>query len=174
VGLDSIPTSPHVVMTGTYVIIEIENSMADVADVDKKITPGMILAHLDVIKALHFAIADNPENRKKFEDYMCQICSRVWCSGRCKATSRTMAQINLLTGFVTFRDEGSPELGIEGFDRVVTIGHAIRPFNDALADYFEEDGKQELHALICLAKKEGTSLGTLVVPKSYNIKKVLG
>lgn len=144
----------------------------------EKITPGIIQAHIDVIMALHFPIADNSENRKKFEEYMCQTCSRIQCVGigRCKATSKTMAQINLLTGLVAFRDEGAPELGIEGFDRVVTIGHAIRPFNPMLADYFEEDGKQELHVLICLAKKEGTSLGTLIIPAGYNIKteKVFG
>lgn len=148
--------------------------------VDKeKITPGTILAHIDVITALHFPIADNKENRKKLEEYLCQTCGRIQCAGigRCRATSMTMAQINLLTGLVKIRDEGSRELGIEGFDRVVTIGHAIRPFNPMLADYFEEDGKQELHILICLAKKEnGSILGTLVIPKDYNIKaeKVFG
>jgi len=139
----------------------------------ENITPGIIESHIDVIRALHFPIADNTENRKRFEEYLCQVCSRIRCTGRgrCRATATTMAQINLLTGLVTFRDEGSPELGIEGFDRVVTIGNAIRPFNPVLADYFEEDGVQELHTLICIAKKEsGTSLGTLVIPKDYNIK----
>lgn len=99
--------------------------------IDKNITLGMIESHIDVVTALHFPIADNKENRKKFEEYLCQTCSRIQCTGkgRCRATSMTMAQINLLTGLVKFRDEGSPELGIEGFDRVVTIGHALRPFN---------------------------------------------
>jgi len=145
----------------------------------EKITPGIVQAHIDVIKSLHFPIADNSENRKKFEEYMCSACAKIQCTGigRCRATAKTIAQINLLTGLVTFRDEGSPELGIEGFDRVVTIGHGIRPFNPMLADYFEEDGVQELHILICITKKEGkTSLGTLVIPKDYNIKteKVFG
>lgn len=148
--------------------------------IDKnKITSGKIQAHADVVTALHFPIADNPQNRKKFEEYLCQTCSMIQCTGtgRCRATSTTMAQINLLTGLVTFRDEGSRELGIEGFDRVVTIGHALRPFNPMLADYFEEDGNQELHVLICLANKEsGTVLGKLIIPKDYNIKteKVFG
>lgn len=148
--------------------------------VDKeKITPGMIESHIDIITVLHFPIADNPENRKKFEEYLCQTCSRIQCTGtgRCRATSTTMAQINLLTGLVKFRDEGSRELGIEGFDRIVTIGQALRPFNPMLADYFEEDGKQELHIAICFAKKErGSSLGKLTIPKDYNIKieKVFG
>lgn len=146
----------------------------------EKITPGIVQSHIDVICALHVPVADNPENRKKFEEYLCTACSKIQCTGvgRCRATSTTMAQINLLTGLVTFRDEGSRELGIEGFDRVVTIRHALRPFNPALADYFEEDGMQELHVLICLSKSKNPniSLGTLVVPKEYNIKteKILG
>lgn len=72
---------------------------------------------------------------------------------------------------MVFRDDGSRELGIEGFDRVVSIGKAIRPFNPVLADYFDEDGKEELHIKICLAKKEsGGSLCTLTIPKDYNVK----
>lgn len=140
---------------------------------NKIITPAMIQAHADVINTCHFPIADNSENRKKFEEYICQICSRIQCVGigRCKATPKTVAQINLLTGLVTFRDEGSPELGIDSFDRVVTIGHAIRPFNHLLAEYFDEEGVQELHVLICLSIKEGDmNLGKLVIPKDYNIK----
>lgn len=143
--------------------------------IDKeKITPGIIRAHLDMIMALHFPIADNSENRKKFEEYMCQVCSRIRCVGigRCRATAMTMAQINLLTGLVTFRDEGSPELGIEGFDRVVTIGEALKPFNPILAEYFEEEDNQTLHVIICMAKSENPdiSLGKLAIPKEYNVK----
>lgn len=137
-----------------------------------KVTPAIIQAHIDVIGCLHYPIADSPENRKKFEEYICSVCSKIRCTGRgrCKATATTMAQINLLTGLVTFRDEGSPELGIEGFDRIVTIGDALAPFNPVLSDYLKEESRQELHVLICLAKKEGTSLGTLIIPKDYNIK----
>lgn len=139
------------------------------------ITPAMILAHMDVIKTCHRAIADTSENRKIFEDYICSICSRVNCTGkgRCKATDKTFAQLNLLTALVSFRDEGSIELGIEGFDRIMTIGEALVPFNPILADYFLDEEKQILHAFICLAKdddKKTLNLGTMVIPKDYNVK----
>lgn len=137
-------------------------------------SPAKIQAHLDVIRTCHFPIADNSENRKIFENYICSICEKISCTGkgRCKATDRTFAQLNLLTSLVIYRDEGSIELGIDGFDRVVTIGKALRPFNPILADYFAEDDIQELHALICLAKSknENIILGKLVIPKEYNVK----
>lgn len=144
-----------------------------------KITPAIIQAHLDVIMSCHFPIADTPENRKRLEAHICSVCCEMQCTGkgRCRATATTMAQINLLTGFVIIKDEGSPELGIEGFDRIVTIGEAIRPFNPILADYFIEEKKEELHVWICLAKrKTGATLGKLIIPKDYNIKaeKLLG
>lgn len=137
-----------------------------------QITSAVIQAHIDVITALHFAIADTPENRKKFEDHICGICCKRGCTGRgrCKATSLTMAQINLLTGLVTIRDEGSMELGIGGYDRIITIGEALEPFNSALADYFKEDGVGELHIVLCLAKSKGVSLGKLNIPVGYNVK----
>lgn len=90
--------------------------------------------------------------------------------GRCRATNLTMAQINLLTGLVTIRDEGSMELGIGGYDRIVTIGEALEPFNPTLADYFKEEGVEMLHTMLCLAKSKGTSLGKLNIPEEYNVK----
>lgn len=137
-----------------------------------QITSAVIQSHIDVITALHHAIADTPENRKKFEDYICGICCKRGCTGRgrCKATSLTMAQINLLTGLVTIRDEGSMELGIGGYDRIITIGEALEPFNPALADYFKEDGVGELHTALCLAKSKSISLGKLNIPVEYNVK----
>lgn len=143
---------------------------------DMEMTPAKIQTHIDVISCLHFPIADNSENRKKFEEYLCSICSEIGCTGkrRCRATSMTMAQLNLLTGIVSFRDEGSIELGIGEFDRIVTIGKAIRPFNPALADYFDENGgeNEKLHIIICMAKSKdpSISLGKLIIPKEYNIK----
>jgi hypothetical protein len=83
---------------------------------------------------------------------------------RCKASSLTIAQINLLAGLVTIRDEGSMELGIGDYDRVVIIGEASEPFNAALADYFKEEDVGELHVTLCLAKINGTSLGRLNIP----------
>lgn len=143
-----------------------------------EITPAVVQSHIDVIKALHYAIADTPENRKKLEDHVCGVCCKIGCTGRgrCRATSLTMAQINLLTGLVTIRDEGSMELGIGGYDRVITIGEALEPFNHVLADYFKEDGKEKLHTMICLAKSKGVSLGKLNIPIGYNVKvdKLLG
>ena len=143
-----------------------------------QITSAIIQSHIDVITALHYAIADSPENRKKLEDYVCSVCCKIGCTGRgrCKATSLTMAQINLLTGLVTIRDEGSMELGIGDYDRVVTIGEALEPFNPALADYFKEEGVGELHVTLCLARNNGTSLGRLNIPAIYNVKtdKLLG
>jgi hypothetical protein len=137
-----------------------------------EITPVIIQSHIDVITSLHYAIADNPENRKKLEDYVCNVCCKIGCTGRgrCKTTSLTMAQINLLTGLVTIRDEGSMELGIGGYDRVITIGEALKPFNPILADYFKEEGKEMLHTILCLAKSKGTSLGKLNIPTEYNVK----
>ena len=137
-----------------------------------EITPAIVQSHIDVITALHYAVADNPENRKKLEDHICKVCCKIGCTGRgrCKATSLTMAQINLLTGLVTIRDEGSMELGIGGYDRVITIGEALEPFNPVLADYFKEEGKEMLHTMLCLAKSKGTSLGKLNIPEGYNVK----
>ncbi len=133
-----------------------------------------ILSHIDIIKTCHFAIADTPENRKIFENYICTICAKIKCTGtgRCKATAMTIAQINLLTPIVSFRDEGSAELGIEGFDRVMTIGDAIRPFNLLLSDYFKEGDNQIFHAIVCMAKRKDSdiNLGNIVIPKDYNVK----
>ncbi len=149
-----------------------ESDLKDKKTIDT--SPGRIMAHMDVIKTLHFPIPDTPENRKMLEAYICTICAKIQCTGigRCRVTAMTMAQINLLTAVVTIRDEGSRELGIEGFDRVITIGEALRPFNPMLADYFGDDDIQELHAIICLAKSKNPniSLGTLKIPKEYNIK----
>ncbi len=137
-----------------------------------EITPAIVQSHIDVITALHCAIADTPENRKKLEDHICRVCCKIGCTGkgRCKATSLTIAQINLLTGLVTIRDEGSMELGIGGYDRVMTIGDALEPFNKMLAAYFKEDGKEELHTMICLAKSKNISLGKLNIPVEYNVR----
>lgn len=134
-----------------------------------------ILAHIDIIQTCHLPIADTPENRKIFEAHICDVCAKINCTGvgRCRATAMTFAQLNLLTALVSFRDEGSPELGIDGFDRVVTIGEGLRPFNPVLADYFDEEDNQFLHALICIAKdkSEGEiTLGKLAIPKKYNVK----
>lgn len=43
------------------------------------ITMAMILSHIDVINCLHYPIADNPENRKKFDEYICSICCKISC-----------------------------------------------------------------------------------------------
>ncbi len=137
-----------------------------------EITPAIIRSHIDIITSLHYAIADTPENRKRLEDHICRVCCKIGCTGigRCKATDMTMVQINLLTGLVTIRDEGSMELGIGGYDRVVTIGEALEPFNPVLSDYFKEEGKEALHAMLCIAKDKNVSLGKLNIPKEYNIK----
>ena len=37
------------------------------------ISPARIMAHIDIIQTCHFPIADNKENRKKFEEYICDI-----------------------------------------------------------------------------------------------------
>lgn len=134
-----------------------------------------IQAHIDIIQTCHFPIADTQENRKIFEDHICAVCAKIRCTGigRCKATSLTFAQLNLLTALVSFHDPGSPELGIEGFSRVVTIGEGLRPFNLVLADYFDERDVQILHAMICIAKsktEEKISLGKLTIPKEYKVK----
>ncbi len=132
-----------------------------------------IHAHMDIIRTCHFPIADIEENRKIFEDHACLVCAKIKCTGkgRCKATSLTFAQLNLLTPIVSYRDEGSVELGIIGFDRVMTIGHALRPFNPLLADYFDEKDVQILHCLVCLAKnKDDLNIGRLVIPKEYNVR----
>ena len=138
------------------------------------ITYAMILSHIDIIGALHFAIPDTPENRKKLENHVCRVCCKIGCTGegRCRATDLTMAQINLLTGLVVIRDEGSMELGIGGYDRLITIGEALEPFNPVLSDYFKEEGKEALHATICIAKSRGENicLGTLKIPEEYNVK----
>lgn len=142
-------------------------------DVEKIDTsPARIMAHIDVIQTCHFPIADNKENRKIFEGHICTVCTKIQCTGRgrCKATDKTFAQLNLLTPLVSYRDEGSRELGIEGFDRVMTIGEAIRPFNPILADYFDEEDVQTMHAIICLAKNKDASLGKLIIPREYNVK----
>lgn len=138
-----------------------------------EMTPAVIQSHIDIIAALHYAIADTPENRKKLENHVCTVCCKKLCTGRgrCRATSLTMAQINLLTGLVTIRDEGSMELGIGEYDRIITIGEALEPFNPVLADYFKEDKDREiLHTMLCLAKSRGVSLGKLKIPAEYNVK----
>lgn len=142
---------------------------------DKKkieMTPATVQSHIDIITSLHCAIADTPENRKKLENHICKVCCKIGCTGRgrCRATDVTMAQINLLTGLVVIRDEGSMELGIGEYDRVITIGEALEPFNIALADYFKEDGVGVLHTAICLAKNKNVSLGKLNIPAEYNVK----
>ena len=135
---------------------------------------GRILAHMDIIGSLHHAIPDTSENRKKLEGYICSTCCEIACTGkgRCRAIDITFVQLNLLTALVTIRDEGSPELGIEGFNRVIPIGEALTPFNIALADYLKEEDNQILHAMICFAKSKNPdiTLGKLVIPKGYNIK----
>jgi hypothetical protein len=153
----------------TYEIDEKKNKI--------EITPAIIQSHIDVITCLHYAIADTPENRKRLEDHVCKICCKKWCTGkgRCKATDLTMAQINLLTGLVIIRDEGSMELGIGEYDRVITIGVALEPFNPELAAYFKEEDKEALHIMLCLAKNKDTKLGKLDLPKlkipdDYNIR----
>lgn len=137
-------------------------------------SPAKILSHIDIIQTCHFPIADTPENRIKFEEYICEVCDKISCTGRrrCRATATTMAQINLLTAIVSFKDEGSVELGIDGFDRVITIGKALRPFNPILADYFEDGDNQFLHAIICAAKNKSPdiSLGKILIPKDYHVK----
>jgi hypothetical protein len=137
-----------------------------------EITQAVIRSHIDVVTALHYAISDSPENRKKLENHICNVCCKVGCTGRgrCRATSLTMAQINLLTGLVTIRDEGSMELGIGSYDRVITIGEALEPFNPALSDYFKEEDKETLHTMLCLAKSKGVSLGKLNIPAGYNVR----
>lgn len=137
-----------------------------------ELTPAKIQSHIDIITSLHYAIADTHENRKKLENHICKVCCKIGCTGRgrCRATDVTMAQINLLTGLVVIRDEGSMELGIGGYDRVITIGEAVEPFNPVLADYFKEDGIGALHAVICLAKNKNISLGKLKIPAEYNVK----
>jgi len=137
-----------------------------------ELTPATVLSHIDIITSLHYAIADTSENRKKLENHICRVCCKIWCTGRgrCKATDITMAQINLLTGLVVLRDEGSMELGIGGYDRVITIGEALEPFNSVLADYFKEDGIEALHTTICIAKSKNISLGKLKIPIEYNIR----
>lgn len=145
----------------------------DVKKIEKIDTsPARIMAHIDVIQTCHFPIADNKENRKIFEDHACSACAKIQCTGkgRCRATDKTFAQLNLLTPLVSYRDEGSPELGIEGFDRVMTIGEAIRPFNPILADYFDEEDIQVMHAIICIGKDKDASLGKLIIPHEYNVK----
>jgi len=137
------------------------------------ISNAKILSHADIIKTCHFAIADTSENRKILENHICSICAKIKCTGvgRCRATATTIAQINLLTPLVSFRDEGSPELGIESFDRVITIGDALRPFNALLSDYLNEEENLTLHALVCLADKDSNiGFGRLVIPKDYNVK----
>jgi len=165
-------------------MVDVEVDDVEVGDVDnvdndkkeemKKIdtSPARIMAHIDVIQTCHFPIADNKENRKIFEYHICSVCAKIQCTGRgrCKATDKTFAQLNLLTPLVSYRDEGSRELGIEGFDRVMTIGEAIRPFNPILADYFDEEDVQTMHAIICLAKNKDASLGKLIIPREYNVK----
>jgi len=147
-------------------------------DVKMEITPAVVQSHIDIITALHHAIADTPENRKRLEDHICDVCCKIGCTGRgrCKASSLTMAQINLLTGLVTIRDEGSAELGIGDYDRVITIGEALEPFNPILAEYFKEEGIETLHTTLCLAKGKNVSLGKLNIPAGYNVKidKLLG
>lgn len=136
------------------------------------ISPARIIAHIDIIQTCHFPIADNKDNRKIFEEHVCSVCAKIYCTGkgRCKATDKTFVQLNLLTSLVSYRDEGSAELGIEGFDRVMTIGEAIRPFNPILADYFDEEDVQTMHAVICISKDKDVSLGKLVIPRDYNVK----
>ncbi len=139
-----------------------------------EITPAIVQSHIDIINCLHHAIADTPENRKKLEEHICNVCCKIWCTGRggCKATDLTMAQINLLTGLVTIRDEGSMELGIGSYDRVITIGEALEPFNPMLAEYFREEKREELHTVICIAKAKDKdfNLGNLYIPTEYNVK----
>lgn len=145
----------------------------DVKKIEKIDTsPARIMAHIDVIRTCHFPIADNKENRKIFEEHICTVCAKIYCTGRgrCRATDKTFAQLNLLTPLVSYRDEGSVELGIEGFDRVMTIGEALRPFNTILADYFDEEGVQIMHAVICISKDKDASLGKLIIPREYNVK----
>ena len=135
------------------------NGVDDVDDDKKEETrkigtsPARIMAHIDVIQTCHFPIADNNDNRKIFEGHICTVCAKIYCTGkgRCRATDKTFAQLNLLTPLVSYRDEGSPELGIEGFDRIMTIGEAIRPFNPILADYFDEEDVQTMHVVICIS-----------------------
>jgi hypothetical protein len=68
------------------------------------------------------------------------------------------------------------ELGIGGYDRIITIGEALEPFNPALAEYFKGEGVEILHTKLCLAKSKGVSLGKLNIPAGYNVKtdKLLG
>lgn len=137
-----------------------------------ELTPAAVQSHIDIITSLHCAIADTSENRKRLESHICKVCCKIGCTGRgrCRATDVTMAQINLLTGLVVIRDEGSMELGIGEYDRIITIGEALEPFNPALADYFKEDGVQALHTTICIAKNKNVSLGKLNIPAEYNVK----
>jgi hypothetical protein len=159
----------------------VDTEIDDIDDIDddakeemKKIdtSPAKIMAHIDIIQTCHFPIADNKENRKIFEEHICNVCAKIQCTGkgRCRATDKTFAQLNLLTPLVSYRDEGSPELGIEGFDRAMTIGDAIRPFNHILADYFDEEDVQTMHAIICISKDKDASLGKLIIPREYNVK----
>lgn len=147
-----------------------ENKNEEMMKIDT--SPAKIMAHIDIIQTCHFPIADNKENRKIFEDHACAVCAKIQCTGRgrCRATDKTFAQLNLLTPLVSYRDEGSRELGIEGFDRAMTIGEAIRPFNPILADYFDEDDIQMMHAIICISKDKDASLGKLIIPREYNVK----
>lgn len=158
--------------------IDVDDNIDDVNnDEEEKIrkidtSPAKIMAHIDVIQTCHFPIADNKENRKIFQEHICSVCAKIQCTGkgRCRATDKTFAQLNLLTPLVSYRDEGSRELGIEGFDRVMTIGEALRPFNPILADYFDEDDIQMMHAIICISKDKNESLGKLIIPREYNVK----
>ena len=140
----------------------------------KDITYAMILSHIDIIGALHFAIPDTPENRKKLEKHICNVCCKIGCTGegRCRATDLTMAQINLLTGLLVIRDEGSMELGIGGYDRIITIGEALVGLNAVLSVYFIEEGTEWLDGTNCLARGrcKGVSLGMLGIPREYNVK----
>lgn len=158
-------------MVDIEVDIDVEDDKKeDVKKIDT--SPAKIMAHIDIIQTCHFPIADNKENRKIFEEYVCTICAKISCTGRgrCRATDKTFVQLNLLTPLVSYRDEGSRELGIEGFDRVMTIGDAIRPFNPILADYFDEEDIQTMHAIICISKDKDASLGKLIIPREYNVK----
>ena len=137
-----------------------------------EITSAIVQSHIDIITCLHYAIADTPENRKKFEDHICKVCCKIGCTGkgRCRATDLTMAQLNLLTALVVIRDEGSMELGIGGYDRIITIGEALEPFNQALSDYFKEEDNEALHACLCISKDKDISLGKLKIPAWYNVR----
>ncbi len=123
-----------------------------------KLGLGEVMAHIDIINALHQPIVDNKKNRVALINHVCMVCAdRRKCVRRqirCRATDITMIQINILTPIVSIEDPGEADLDIPPFSRLLTIGEVITPFNWALSEYLKEERAATIHLALSMMRQQ--------------------